>query len=305
MSSAFPIKVMERSPVVDSFGLSPSNVYGIEVELENLKLSDVEECDIYEDYWTWTEDGSLRNHGVEFVSRPLRGDEVSHGLSHLFERLPDDVDFNARAGIHVHVNCREFRVDTLRKILLTYYLFEDFFFSMVQHDRNKGIFCVPVRESCSISEYLALSCDGKGVQKYAALNILPLWDIGTIEFRHLHSTNDMSLLRRWFQSIDRLVAFCSADTQTFEDFMLNICNIQELSRLGYSVFLDCWDESLEPAAREAQATIPILVLPEERTDAIYIEGLNSEKTSDSFNSNYSVLSSIFTEDVDYELEGGI
>ena len=305
------VKVKPRSTIANTFSLADTNIFGIEVEVENLGIEATASIQTISSshYWTSTKDGSLRNNGYEFVSYPLKGSEVGYALKFLFATLPTYTDFNDRAGIHVHVNCLEFSVNTIRKILLTYLLFEDYFFSMTKKNRKNSIFCVPIRESVSINDYLFLERKAQGTLKYSALNILPLWDQGTIEFRHLHSTNDIELLERWFKSIDRLVNFCNENQEPFDTFISNILGVKNIDHLGSSIFGDLWvnEYQLTLSVLDGQDLVQMFYFPNGTGTVELVEPIKRKYLQGSLFAYTSVsegLHNMFIEDEDMEQEGG-
>jgi len=190
-----------RFPVVDK------NTYlGIEVEVENVEFYDESSP-----YWKMIDDGSLRNNGREFITPPIRAWRVEHALSRLFNDLNASVDFSERTSIHVHMNIRTLTLDQLETLLLTYLLFEKVLFKFIGNNRYENIFCVPLCESkmpvqlrSLIQKADTLKIDWR---KYTALNLLPIWEKGTIEFRHLHGTKDLAKIMPWINMILSLKMF--------------------------------------------------------------------------------------------------
>jgi hypothetical protein len=173
------------------------NPIGIEVEVEafNKKLVPVMT------FWECKNDGSLKIAGVEFVSVPLSGRQIDCAikeLSHIFDQK-QDVLWSHRTSIHVHVNVTTLTMNQLHAFLMLYGLFEDLYFSMAKPERKANPYCYPVR-SISAYEYTCVKPDSK----YCALNLAPIKQFGTVEFRHLHGSADWRLLRRWIQLIVKL-----------------------------------------------------------------------------------------------------
>ena len=244
-------------PVEDKFELSANNTFGIEVEVEGVlvEYSDDEFIDgvspsaycsgnVSKYGWLTKEDGSLRNGGVEFISMPTNGKHLYHVLDNLFKLIPKNTDFHPRAGIHVHVNCVDMSVAQVRRAILLYILFEPMFFSLVDKNRKKNIFCVPVESANAASDLLLLSTKRRkdSVQKYLALNIDTLYYYGTIEFRHLQSTNDLAVIGRWLKVIDNLFNFAKL-SEDFDGLLQQVFNLTSNSQfdyLGCEVFGDMW-----------------------------------------------------------------
>lgn len=188
-------------------GLS-TRMVGIEVEVENFELLRQPR-----DTWILTEDGSLRNNGVEWITRPIQANYVHAALTDLFSAMSAECCFSPRTSVHVHVNCLDVQVDKITNIVMLYAIVENLLYRFAGRGRNKNIYCVPLHECNLLSrvsergiEYLVNSWS-----KYAGLNLVPLADKGTIEFRHMHGTNDVNKLTTWVDMLTRLVDFVQAN----------------------------------------------------------------------------------------------
>jgi hypothetical protein len=244
----------------NAFGLNPHNSYGIEVEIENVFPSMPDEVfteynthlnKLYDDgWWRIDEDGSLRNNGREFISYPLPGNQVSHAFNRLYAVVHKQADFNLRAGIHVHVNCRNMSVGEINKAILLSIVFESMMFKMTDPSRHNNIFCVPVSASDGAYDMLMWFANkGPAIQKYSALNVLPLLDrsFGTVEFRHLESTNDMKKLEKWFKTIDCIWTYAKNEVK-FEELLIRVSALTTSSMffaLGEDVFGMFWSQLRE------------------------------------------------------------
>lgn len=155
-----------------------------------------------------TEDGSLRNSGIEFISKPLPVREAISQFKHLHATIQykDRTEaFTSRTSTHVHINCRALSFEQTKNIALLYALYEECFFAMVNSDRRNNIHCVPLSETFLPVLY------GKPLEslvarwhKYTALNLLPLAKYGTIEFRHLQGTDNAQLVEEWLITLQNL-----------------------------------------------------------------------------------------------------
>lgn len=197
---------------------------GIEVEVERIKREggigelEVNSADGSAFIWNNTTDGSLRNDGREFVSVPLKGEDISFALSILNDHFKKDKtciahEFTDRTSVHIHMNARDLSVEQYNNFLLTYLLVEPLLYKFVGGDRAKNIFCVPVLES-DLSGLLGNLADSmvsgtgsnfisntRAWQKYTGLNLLPTTQYGTIEFRHMTGTSDIDRLSTWINLI--------------------------------------------------------------------------------------------------------
>ena len=182
----------------------PNALLGIEVEVENIR-----EGIPLEYYWKIKADHSLRNHGVECVSIPLRGHQVEHALRYLKTQMCtfNKPDFSNRTSVHVHLNVRDMSWSQVKVLVILYALFERHFFNLAGTKREQSIFCVPLYKSNQLSTILHIQNGGTKWHKYNALNlgtILGDGDVGcygTIEFRHLYGTDDLPTLMTWINNI--------------------------------------------------------------------------------------------------------
>lgn len=204
--------------------IQPQTFVGIEVEVEGIKsLPTISK--LVNPVWAPVSDGSLRNQGIEFVSRPIRGDNVYAALVLLHDALYKNTKpiFSERTSVHVHVNVRRMTMEQVLTMLLVYLVTEKTLFSFLAahgHDRERNIFCVPITESkyfLQLAEIFA-QYDKKDYgrmlhhmtelwRKYTAFNTLPLNSKGTMEFRHMGGTMDVNLLFQWINLILSLKAY--------------------------------------------------------------------------------------------------
>jgi len=67
-------------------------------------------------------------------------------------------------------------------------------------------------------------------QKYTALNLIPLRDRGTLEFRHLEGTCDVERITAWINIISSMFKY--AMNNTYDDFKTSIINMNSISNYG-------------------------------------------------------------------------
>lgn len=196
------ITTFENKQFVSTITLAEKNTYlGIEVETENVHFWDQNASP----YWKIAEDGSLRNNGREFISIPIKAFRVENALTSLFKyQLNKDIDFTERTSIHIHMNVRTMTLEQLKTMILLYIVFEKALFRYVDPERYNNIFCVPLNETLFgeklhtifHSDLLSISW-----LKYTALNLCPIFEKGTIEFRHLHGTKNIPEIMNWINLI--------------------------------------------------------------------------------------------------------
>lgn len=203
---------------------------GIECELE--ALLDYTKMNPYE--WQAESDGSLRNNGVEFITKKPAGREQ---IVKQFKELHSALEFtnandatSERTSTHVHVNCLELEPEQVRSIILHYALFEPIFFHLVTAERANNIHCVALNQT-NLPEFYR-----RGVpdlvskwSKYTALNVLPLSEIGTIEFRHLQGTRDPEVLNMWLTVLEQLWTYAK-DHHLYTEVLKDNGKIVEIFR---------------------------------------------------------------------------
>lgn len=170
------------------------NPIGIEIEIEkwNGELPPMF-C------WHTTEDGSLKDSGVELVSYPLYGSYIDKALWELkqFYECCPDAEFSHRCSIHVHVNVSTFTYNQLLALIGLYAIYERSLFEFVEQTRRGNSFCYPL---VGTSNYFHWDED----TKYCALNWKPIRTQMTVEYRHLEGTKDLKKLRRWIALVTKL-----------------------------------------------------------------------------------------------------
>lgn len=187
------------------------------------------------DYWAWEHDNSLRNHGIEFISQPLTDAERPAALDELHEYLDGSgLEAHARCGVHVHMNVQFWTWKQLFTFLSTYALVEPYLFNQYAPGREDNHFCVPLTLNERLVDGLATDAaalrSGRAVglellrcSKYSALNLKPIQNLGTIEFRHLAGTLDVAVVEEWCRGLQRMRDFAEGQegpvevVQQYED----------------------------------------------------------------------------------------
>lgn len=221
-------------------GVRAGEYYGIEVEAEGLQVP-VDAPGMwnatFRRFWRTTTDGSLRNNGVEFVSKPLSAQNVEPAVKSLWV-YRDEGRFHesVRTGIHIHASCLGLNTDDVRRILTHYALVEPQLFEFVGAHREENIYCIPwyraPREASRATSYL----DRQGLQylddeatpcKYSALFVAPLASFGTIEFRHAPTFVDQVSMMHWW-------LLCQAVWRTHATTYDVLARWRELGPVGFS-----------------------------------------------------------------------
>lgn len=254
----------------------PWGKVGIEIETENCRTSNMQQIS---KHWDIHQDGSLRNHGMEFVTKGgLVGKDIVDALdvfcpwavkSKLTIGYP-------RAGIHIHLDCTDMDVGRgdLKTFLALYAILEHTLFGYAGEWRRHCGFCDGIsdgRKNLEIIKYLVNEEDIDSrtfvdqlnrYDRYAGLNLQSLNKYGTIEFRHLETTFDTRRILNWINIIFRL-------KKAAMSWDLSKSILQEFSTLGAEGFCASimggeW-KHLSPFFNEKQAWYAI-------DDANYILG---------------------------------
>lgn len=191
---------------------SKSIVFGIELELEEVKYK--EHVVMIPSTWKITEDNSLKMHGAEFISVPLKQIYLETELTRIFSALAN-FHSSLRCSTHVHMNARDFTLKELATFVLIYCVFEKSLFNFAAGSRYDNFFCVPLFEQPNTVKTMLLNLEQGHYHsmywhKYSALNLCPIWggdgsgNIGTVEFRHMNATDDVAKIVTWVNLIGRM-----------------------------------------------------------------------------------------------------
>lgn len=185
-------------------------VYGVELEIEGLNGA---QLDIPEGF-VLHQDGSLRNNGAEFVTLPMDFSRLAYALDNFFKKGKfTEKNYSERCSVHVHTNVLNLTWEQLQVLVLTYQVFERVLFGFIGNERDRNIFCVPLYDTLMTRNILegesvdAMKIGMKTWEKYTALNFLPIFQQGSIEFRHMAGTNDVGKILAWCNIIGRLYVF--------------------------------------------------------------------------------------------------
>jgi hypothetical protein len=237
----------------------PDAKIGIEVEMEGypraryLHRDNAVPVDGLDRLWLAKADGSLRE-GIECVTNGgLVGTQIFQAIDSVmdFAKRSNLRDGYPRAGIHIHVDCTDLNEaedgKDLWRLMQAYLIAEPLLFSYAatlipecgEYRRWTG-YCDALADSkkdfASIAKvainWNSLKADNvrlllSDTSKYQAINIKPLIDLGTIEFRMLPTVFDAGVLKEWVRI---LLAIKLAAKTTLATPGYDLC--QQFSKLG-------------------------------------------------------------------------
>lgn len=160
---------------------------GVELEIEGVQNLEVR-------MWNCTEDGSLRN-GCELVcARPYNGQELFRAIHNLSEAVQaSSAEGSWRCSTHVHMDMRDANSNILKKTILGWAFYEKLMFKCSGYHRYRSNFCpaFAVVQAQVMNASAAFNQEGghffsqlvNSWDKYTSLNLLPLSQFGSIEFR--------------------------------------------------------------------------------------------------------------------------
>lgn len=206
--------------------IAQSNVsgdVGLELEIEGVDLlrdRDIENIVSPETaaHWQTTHDGSLRNGGLEYVlTKPIKTSEIRHMVGSLFDRMAtygSIVQNTNRCSTHVHVNAAGLKINHVTSVLALWSTFGHAFIRWCGEERTHNHFCLSVQDEDSLLEawesYLVTGDEptGQGL-KYTALNILPLWTLGSLEFRCGSAPDEADKVVHWAKMCNAIVRYAA------------------------------------------------------------------------------------------------
>lgn len=130
------------------------NRYGLELEYEGAKLDRLPTGNDLT-RWKVTKDDSLRNNGIEFISRPIGMARLPDYMSQLDNAVKKiSCEANIRCGLHVHVNMTHRNFGELYNAIVLYTLLEPRIFREFAPGREISHFCVPLFSNTVLTEWL-------------------------------------------------------------------------------------------------------------------------------------------------------
>jgi len=199
-------KETEKVNVAVALGLGGARIksgdVGIEVEVEGVGLP------FNVPGYRCEHDGSIADGGIEYVFEtpvPLKDVRAKLGkLTTAFKAKGSVVNSSMRAGVHCHVNVQSMKPVELFNYITMYLVLEELLLKFCGPTRQGNLFCLRVKDA----EYLlfALRNSAKTFSfrnlndddlRYGSLNVKALSSYGSLEFRAMESTNDMSKIVDW------------------------------------------------------------------------------------------------------------
>lgn len=235
-----PVNPYTNSKATELQCADPSLLMGLELEIENVpNWEDMGVAGV-----TSVEDGSLRNNGREFLTKPATFSVAYNILHRFFEKNKLTADnYSERTSVHVHANCQDLTKEQLAAVCMLYQVFEKLFYAFIGEERDRNIFCIPWDQTLITYSTIDAVLGAKGIhslkswQKYTGLNLLPLFSLGTIEFRHMAGTNDLEKIAVWMNLIGSLFAYARKHPiNDIKDTLVNLNSTSAYEDTTHRVF---------------------------------------------------------------------
>jgi hypothetical protein len=246
-----PYQASKATPIHVS---DPTLLYGVELEIEYASPD-----------WTVpgmsaVPDNSLRNSGLEYLTNPSTLSVLNYTLERFFSGwIASDRNYSERCSVHVHANCHDLTLDQLAVVVMLYQTFERLLYRFVGAERDRNIFCVPWHETqltwAMINDF---KDNAKGYQKirhwqkYTGLNLVPLSNYGTIEFRQMPGTPDRKKIIEWCNLIGCLFSYARTnDLESTKKYVLELNTNSEYKGMLERVFREWADLIRVPLYEQA------------------------------------------------------
>ena len=214
---------------------------GLEVELEFKEFIG----NINSNIWRTERDGSLRNYGYEFISKPIDYTKTELALLELKKGLKEELLIKdcLRTSIHVHVGIPDFTFKQAFVAASLYWYLENLILTYCSDMRKRNLFSMKIEDCEGVFQWfkeIKNRIDGYeisknpwhlpslykyiNVLKYSSCNICNLTELGTLEFRALEGTTDVEKITRWVNMLVHLVEFSRrfekiSDIVDYENFV--------------------------------------------------------------------------------------
>lgn len=176
---------------------------GIEIEVEGKRLP------IAERYWRNEVDGSLRGPETrEYVlDEPSTLAVAKEALDYLdaqYNALDSVVHDSVRAGVHVHINVQHLNMIELYNFMTLYLVLEEVLVKWCGPHREGNLFCLRACDADFLLGQLQNAAESRQFRnlvtdqlRYASMNVKALGTYGSLEFRAMRGTRDLSLIYKW------------------------------------------------------------------------------------------------------------
>ena len=245
-----------------TFNKNPFARYcGVEIECRNRNRN--RNCfvkrELKELKYSQCRDGSINPGGVEFVSRPMNGDNLFNSITSFCNILNKKRYFvDKSCGLHIHLEVPK-KVDYLKNIYLFYEKFEPLLFNMVPRSRQRTDYCKKYKtyydnsiqtlfKTETLDEFKSMVYETKSKLKiknisskhnynkrYCWINFHSIFYRGTLEIRNHSGTISSTKINNWLLLHLTILNYLNK---------INLDTINELE-VNKKTFLSIFDKRLQ------------------------------------------------------------
>lgn len=178
---------------------------GIEIEVEGINLPKSPKG------WVPHRDGSLRGEeSMEYVlSRPVAREQVGDYLDRMhkaYKQAGTRVDESNRTSVHVHINMQNYHITQVFNVITAFVMLEPMLVHFCGEEREGNLFCLRTQDAEWFFTCIEQLVTGRvnwrrgwrsNDMRYAAINLASLTKYGSLEFRSMRGTRDMTLIEQW------------------------------------------------------------------------------------------------------------
>lgn len=204
----------------------PRTDLGVEFEWEGVKTPARILEERFGKLWKENKESSLHDNGKEFALRvPMFGEDLLNTVeSHMAFAKEQGWKISLRTGLHIHMDCRDVTHNQLIGKCVHYTIWEPAIYAWVGGGREANNFCAPwykcegtIIDAAKLLAYIIKMSDAEGDQledmsmnlaamtedfhKYAGMNLRPLKQYGSVEFRHMVGTLSFEKVLSWINII--------------------------------------------------------------------------------------------------------
>lgn len=220
----------------DAKSVVSNELIGVELEYELIRETPglIDERGL----WEITIDESLRVlpgfQSLEFRFRqPLSGKDLITALRAMQKYLKDlprgEGRCSERTGAHVHLDIRNLTTPQLATLISTCRVMDPFLFEYAGRERANNFYCVPMRDT--LTEHISIihACADPTLfqqhmefNKYSSINVNPITEYGSIEFRHMPATRSMRRMLEWINMLLRIKQFAMTFDGNFDQYFKQV-----------------------------------------------------------------------------------
>lgn len=227
-------------------------LFGIELEIEGINISDVDSDDL-PSRCTVVEDHSLRN-GIEIVTEPLTQLDVVQFANEYQQYVGSQgATLSQRCSTHIHVNVSDLTAEQTLAFMWLAVAIEPVLMSTVSEYRQHNTYCYPVYNTTNMVNTIRRMVFNPRLfvsnnsPKYSAIGLYRYRDYGTVEFRMFDGTLSAQDIITWTTllgelrhkaintTVDRLIEDKTRDglqSLLVSYLTLTSNNVEELLELG-------------------------------------------------------------------------